>query len=144
MTIVDDHSLTVQLAKKWHPDSNKEKGAQARFIEIQSAYDVSLTPNVQRHGLTTRFSPTMASAKHTTNMVRLPRRKASTLTSLGVDSAVSKTLAALEAAPGLLAISLNRFSEGHSVPVVEEDLVVDLVAREHVLFVEMISKLPSP
>ena len=30
-----------QLAKKWHPDSNKEKGANERFMEIQSAYDVS-------------------------------------------------------------------------------------------------------
>jgi len=34
-------SLTSQLAKKWHPDSNKEKGANERFLEIQSAYDVS-------------------------------------------------------------------------------------------------------
>jgi molecular chaperone DnaJ len=33
--------LTMQLAKKWHPDSNKEKGANERFLEIQSAYDVS-------------------------------------------------------------------------------------------------------
>jgi len=33
--------LTSQLAKKWHPDSNKEKGANERFLEIQSAYDVS-------------------------------------------------------------------------------------------------------
>jgi molecular chaperone DnaJ len=30
-----------QLAKKWHPDSNKEKGANERFMEIQAAYDVS-------------------------------------------------------------------------------------------------------
>jgi molecular chaperone DnaJ len=30
----------VQLAKKWHPDSNSEKGAQERFVEIQSAYDI--------------------------------------------------------------------------------------------------------
>lgn len=32
-----------QLAKKWHPDSNKEKGAAEKFHEIQSAYDVSAT-----------------------------------------------------------------------------------------------------
>lgn len=32
--------LTIQLAKKWHPDTNKEPGANERFLEIQSAYDV--------------------------------------------------------------------------------------------------------
>lgn len=30
-----------QLAKKYHPDSNKEKGAKEKFVEIQEAYDVS-------------------------------------------------------------------------------------------------------
>ncbi|WWC58747.1 chaperone DnaJ [Kwoniella dejecticola CBS 10117] len=29
-----------QLAKKWHPDSNKENGAKEKFHEIQSAYDI--------------------------------------------------------------------------------------------------------
>ncbi|WWD17898.1 chaperone DnaJ [Kwoniella shandongensis] len=28
------------LAKKWHPDSSKEKGAKERFHEIQNAYDI--------------------------------------------------------------------------------------------------------
>ncbi|GAA5957889.1 hypothetical protein JCM21900_001300 [Sporobolomyces salmonicolor] len=28
-----------QLAKKFHPDSNKEKGAKEKFVEIQEAYD---------------------------------------------------------------------------------------------------------
>lgn len=30
-----------QLAKKWHPDTNKDEGANERFVEIQTAYDVS-------------------------------------------------------------------------------------------------------
>lgn len=29
-----------ELAKKYHPDTNKEKGAKERFVEIQNAYDV--------------------------------------------------------------------------------------------------------
>ncbi|SCV72730.1 BQ2448_4267 [Microbotryum intermedium] len=29
-----------QLAKKYHPDTNKEKGAKERFVEIQEAYDI--------------------------------------------------------------------------------------------------------
>ncbi|GAA5822993.1 hypothetical protein JCM5353_007846 [Sporobolomyces roseus] len=29
-----------QLAKKYHPDSSKEKGAKEKFVEIQEAYDV--------------------------------------------------------------------------------------------------------
>ncbi|KAM0786172.1 hypothetical protein ACM66B_006979 [Microbotryomycetes sp. NB124-2] len=29
-----------QLAKKYHPDSNKEKGAKEKFVEIQEAYDI--------------------------------------------------------------------------------------------------------
>ncbi|KIJ45565.1 hypothetical protein M422DRAFT_59751 [Sphaerobolus stellatus SS14] len=29
-----------QLAKQYHPDTNKEKGAHERFVEIQSAYDL--------------------------------------------------------------------------------------------------------
>ena len=31
-----------QLAKKWHPDTNKDKGANEKFMEIQEAYDVSI------------------------------------------------------------------------------------------------------
>jgi len=30
-----------QLAKKWHPDTNKDKAAHEKFMEIQEAYDVS-------------------------------------------------------------------------------------------------------
>ena len=30
-----------QLAKQYHPDTNKDKGAHERFVEIQAAYDVS-------------------------------------------------------------------------------------------------------
>lgn len=32
--------LRLQLAKKFHPDSNKDKGAKEKFVEIQEAYDV--------------------------------------------------------------------------------------------------------
>jgi preprotein translocase subunit Sec63 len=35
-----------QLAKKWHPDTNKDEGANERFVEIQTAYDVSLAPTL--------------------------------------------------------------------------------------------------
>lgn len=31
-----------QLAKKWHPDTNKDKAAHEKFMEIQEAYDVCL------------------------------------------------------------------------------------------------------
>jgi hypothetical protein len=30
-----------QLAKKYHPDTNKDKAANEKFMEIQAAYDVS-------------------------------------------------------------------------------------------------------
>ena len=30
-----------QLAKKYHPDTNKDKEAEAKFQEIQQAYEVS-------------------------------------------------------------------------------------------------------
>lgn len=33
-------NLVSQLAKQYHPDTNKETGAHDRFVEIQSAYDV--------------------------------------------------------------------------------------------------------
>ncbi|WP_126579083.1 molecular chaperone DnaJ [Tengunoibacter tsumagoiensis] len=33
-----------QLAKKFHPDTNKEQGAEARFIEINEAYEVLSDP----------------------------------------------------------------------------------------------------
>jgi DnaJ-class molecular chaperone len=32
--------LFSQLAKKWHPDTSKEKDAAEKFQEIQAAYDV--------------------------------------------------------------------------------------------------------
>jgi molecular chaperone DnaJ len=31
---------SVQLAKKYHPDTNKEPGAKEKFVEIQEAYNV--------------------------------------------------------------------------------------------------------
>jgi hypothetical protein len=34
-------TASPQLAKKYHPDTNKEKGSKERFVEIQAAYDVS-------------------------------------------------------------------------------------------------------
>lgn len=34
-----------QLAKKYHPDTNKDPGAQERFVEIQNAYDVRVFPS---------------------------------------------------------------------------------------------------
>ena len=33
-------SLASQLAKKYHPDQNKEAGSKEKFVEIQAAYDV--------------------------------------------------------------------------------------------------------
>ncbi|UZJ55382.1 hypothetical protein CBS101457_004702 [Exobasidium rhododendri] len=36
----DIKSAYYTLAKKFHPDTSKEKGAKERFVEIQSAYDI--------------------------------------------------------------------------------------------------------
>jgi molecular chaperone DnaJ len=30
----------VQLARKYHPDTNPDKNAREKFVEIQEAYDV--------------------------------------------------------------------------------------------------------
>jgi hypothetical protein len=30
----------LQLARKYHPDTNTDKGARDKFVEIQEAYDV--------------------------------------------------------------------------------------------------------
>lgn len=46
--------LALQLAKKWHPDTNKDKAANEKFMEIQAAYDVS-TFQI-RHGAVTESS----------------------------------------------------------------------------------------
>ena len=40
-----------KLARKYHPDTNPDKGAQEKFVEIQHAYDVSrhaVSPSLQR------------------------------------------------------------------------------------------------
>lgn len=34
------HTIFTQLAKKYHPDHNKEKGAAAKFTEVGEAYEV--------------------------------------------------------------------------------------------------------
>ncbi|KAK4686262.1 molecular chaperone DnaJ, partial [Tremellales sp. Uapishka_1] len=39
-TSSDIKKTYYQLAKKWHPDTNKDKGANERFLEIQNAYDI--------------------------------------------------------------------------------------------------------
>lgn len=41
-----------KLSKKWHPDKNKQEGAEARFIEIAHAYEVLSDKEVRRHNLT--------------------------------------------------------------------------------------------
>lgn len=33
--------IIFQLARKFHPDTNADKGARDKFVEIQEAYDVS-------------------------------------------------------------------------------------------------------
>ena len=38
-----------QLAKQYHPDTNKDKGAHERFVEIQAAYDVSSRIGFRNH-----------------------------------------------------------------------------------------------
>lgn len=32
--------IFAQLARKFHPDTNPDKGAREKFVEIQEAYDV--------------------------------------------------------------------------------------------------------
>jgi DnaJ-domain-containing protein 1 len=34
------HPPNIQLARKYHPDTNPDKGAREKFVEIQGAYDV--------------------------------------------------------------------------------------------------------
>lgn len=63
----------VQLARKYHPDTNKDKGAQEKFVEIQAAYDVRpfLFLNCALRFLLTwhccRFLVTRRSARRTIN-----------------------------------------------------------------------------
>lgn len=38
----------LQLARKYHPDTNPDKGAQEKFVEIQEAYDVSHFPSFRQ------------------------------------------------------------------------------------------------
>lgn len=40
----DIKNAYYQLAKKYHPDANKEPGAKERFVEIQAAYDLLSDP----------------------------------------------------------------------------------------------------
>src|SRR5215467_14564475 len=42
-----------RLAKQYHPDANKEQGAEARFIEINEAYEV--LSDAQKRGAYDRF-----------------------------------------------------------------------------------------
>lgn len=35
-----DCAHVSQLARKYHPDTNADKGARDKFVEIQEAYDV--------------------------------------------------------------------------------------------------------
>jgi hypothetical protein len=80
-----------QLAKQFHPDINKDKGAHERFVEIQTAYDVGIciTPR-DRHVLcdsevNSRYLATTRSGRHTTAMALRRSKKASTLTRLRMD-----------------------------------------------------------
>ena len=34
------HILCMQLARKYHPDTNPDKSAKEKFVEIQDAYEV--------------------------------------------------------------------------------------------------------
>src|SRR5712691_6498106 len=45
-TVTDDELKKSfrRLAKQYHPDANKEQGAEARFIEINEAYEVLSDP----------------------------------------------------------------------------------------------------
>ena len=39
-----------KLAKKYHPDVNKEPDAEAKFKEVQNAYDMIMSRNANPHG----------------------------------------------------------------------------------------------
>ncbi|KLO20500.1 hypothetical protein SCHPADRAFT_912087 [Schizopora paradoxa] len=39
-TLADIKKVYYSLARKYHPDTNKDKGAQEKFVEIQAAYDI--------------------------------------------------------------------------------------------------------
>lgn len=38
--------LSIQLAKRFHPDTCKEPGAKDKFLEIQQAYEVRMSPAI--------------------------------------------------------------------------------------------------
>jgi DnaJ-class molecular chaperone len=40
--------MIEQLAKKYHPDTNKEPAAHDKFVEIQDAYEVNYLPSSRR------------------------------------------------------------------------------------------------
>ena len=76
----------MQLARKHHPDTNPDKNAKEKFVEIQEAYDVrhSLFMSSLRNSHVPRsFSRTRRSGQHMTNMglllsnrdsIRMPSR----------------------------------------------------------------------
>jgi len=161
-----------QLAKKWHPDSNKEKGANERFLEIQSAYDVSLrflsksllvlscwlpvlpSPafwfNFSSFAiLTTRSSRTIPNGKHTIPTDPPLRKKVSTLTDsvevVLVDLAVSRALADSAEEQETPATYSNHFSAASSAEVepVEAHSVVE-EANEPEMSVATTWKRQSP
>jgi molecular chaperone DnaJ len=41
----------MQLAKKFHPDTNKEKNAQEKFVQISEAYEVRSALHSQHQAL---------------------------------------------------------------------------------------------
>lgn len=127
--------LTRQLAKKYHPDTNKEKGAKERFVEIQSAYDVStlglgtycMSAEPAAHSCQYRARRSLAMTRRRPRTIRMePRKITPVLIHLGAEvahrsvqvaSVVSKTLAAFPTL-ATLAPSLNPYSVHSAVVVV--------------------------
>ena len=74
----------LQLAKKFHPDSNKEKTAKEKFVEIQNAYDVrnqiplasmrfhSLSPPFRLSAMTRSEPRSTGSALRLSNLASTP------------------------------------------------------------------------
>jgi hypothetical protein len=139
---------SIQLAKKWHPDSNKEKGANERFLEIQSAYDVSFQRRYVDLELINRSSRMIRNGKHTIHTVPHPLKKGSTRTvsaqEVQVDSVVSKDSVDSAEEPETLVIYSSHCLEEHSERAAEE---VETHLGEEVVELEMsaetIWKLPS-
>lgn len=114
------------MAKKWHPDSSKEKDAKEKFHEIQAAYDVRSVSLFLKSKLITifRFYQTTKNAKLTIDMAPLQHRRALILISrMALAGSVDSKASALVLVTALV-IFLSLFLEVHLAAVAVHSVAV--------------------